>query len=210
MKHLPFILAILAIPALAFDVVVNGENMGETDKLVIDNGQVVINTNSQPEPEPEPAPEPDPEPTPEPEPKPDPVASCDSPDIACLRWNWPDGESRTPVTIPQGKTLAYAFTTTEKSLWGKIAFEARHDTTPNTDIWISTTPGGNPYVGKGTNNQYYCKQMGRSFMYSLTWSQFDTSQSCTLEPNTRYYFNIRHSDDSTARSYTYRWRTYSE
>ena len=98
------------------------------------------------------------------------------------------------VFIPKGKIIASSFSTTSlQTDSGAFSFEVEPSfPTPQTDIWISRSPGGSALSSA-------CSQTKGVIVYGLTYSQVEWND-CVLETNQLYYLNMQHSDPAQPRS----------
>lgn len=113
--------------------------------------------------------------------------------------------NQTTIQIPQAGIIAFKFSTTAGSSFaGKFLFQVPTGmANPATNFWISTTPGGSTLVAPSYNS-YRCSFPSSSFIYNLTWAQWDSDRYCYLEPSTTYYFNLKHVDVLQPASYILR------
>lgn len=141
--------------------------------------------------------EPTPPPTPEPPPPPpEPTTSCSDSDVVC-GYDIPSYQmeqtstSSLLITIPAGKTVSQAFTTTAAPVtYGRFVFhQVTGEISPSIDMWISNAPNGEPI------------SLECLFTNGLKASEFNWMVSepylnwwCEMESETKYYLNVKHSN----------------
>src|SRR5690606_10455063 len=135
------------------------------------------------------------------------TGSCDVAGVFCRNAmpDWPKDTLGLRITIPQGGILSSQFVAGNKAQSGSIDFEAKAQSPyPATNIWISTTPGSDEDIGKGSRLNY-CRKDRVSFLYGMSWTQGDDRGMCQLTPGETYYLNIEHVSKSTPASTVYRY-----
>lgn len=97
--------------------------------------------------------------------------------------------------LPKRPTIWSAeFTTTgDSSAFGSVNMGGTTATVEHTrEMWISKCPGG-----KALEGQSRCSSVGQD--QTLRWAQRSLRTGCSLETNTKYYFNIAyHPDDESS------------
>ena len=102
------------------------------------------------------------------------------------------------LRIPNGKTLASAFTTNDDPKKGGLfGFQTpAGGVSAKVRLWISAEPNGGPLWPKR------CEQSSVSFVYSQSYTQDPAfaKYRCLLATNTTYYLNMRHTSPDTPAS----------
>lgn len=112
-------------------------------------------------------------------------------DIITENYNW---TQTTPSTTENlgSRTSAYGFRTTihGEPRWGQLATVVTSTTGSVRTLWISSSPGGEPLDISASTPR--CVDTGNE-SNDIRWAQYNRSRSCVLQPDTKYYFNVRNS-----------------
>ena len=101
------------------------------------------------------------------------------------------------ITIPAGKTVSQAFTTTAAPVtYGRFVFhQVTGEISPAIDIWISNAPNGEPISSK-------CHYSDGLKASEFNWmvSEPYINWWCEMESKTNYYLNVKHSNPTLSYS----------
>ena len=132
----------------------------------------------------------------------EPTTSCSDSDVVC-GYDIPSYQmeqtstSSLLITIPAGKTVSQAFTTTAAPVtYGRFVFhQVTGEISPSIDMWISNAPNGEPI------------SLECLFTNGLKASEFNWMVSepyinwwCEMESKTNYYLNVKHSNPTLSYS----------